>query len=1088
MKLLLVMKLSAIFLLAATLQVSARSYSQKVSISGKDLSLSRVFELIKQQTGYAFVADQSVLAHAPAVTLNVKEAPLEEVLKTCLRNQALTYTITDNIIVIARSTSNKAADALNSYYVPPAAEQLTGTVEDEAGQPLAGVAVLLKAVKKTVQTDAQGRFVFANIAPGQYTLLFTNIGYADQQLTITLQAGMPPVRVILAPSVNKLDETVVKGYYQTSRKLNTGNVATVKSDDIARQPVGDPLAALQGRVAGLFVNASNGLPGAGFTVRLRGQNSLVNGNDPLYIIDGVPYTSDPLDQFTSANGKQSPLSLINPADIERMDILKDADATAIYGSRGANGVILITTRKGKAGKTQFNFNVYTGGSKVVHMLPMLNTTEYLQMRKEAFANDGITPNADNAPDLFTWSNQQSTDWQKYMFGHTGKVTQATASISGGSAQTHFMFSTTYRKENTVLAGDAGYQRGSAHLNIEHNSNDNRFNITASVNFTTDKNNSLSADITQFYDLSPNYPLYDSTGNYYWFKTTAQNPAAYLERKSISRTTNLLASSTIRYTLLPGLNLKTSLGYNQANSDVVQTYPDISLNPVTSTGSFSYFGNTTLRSYTIEPQVDYNIVAGPGKLQLLAGATWQQSVREGRNLLGENFPSDKLLEDIASAGSITNRNPGVYQFYRYTAGYGRANYNIQDKYIINATFRRDGSTRFGSGRRFGNFGALGAAWIFTNESFFPSNSIVSFGKLRASYGSSGNDQMGGYYDYLDSWSPVSYPYDGVSGLTPSRIANPYFSWERNKKLELALETGFFKDRILLNINYYRNISDNQILDYALSPQAGRPSVTVNFPATVLNTGLELELNTTNIQRKNFTWKTSVNFTLPSNKLQRYDDIANSSYNNVYVVGKSLTIVKGYQFTGVNPSTGVAEFQDVTGDNRVSEYDDYVVMGKTMPDYYGGLQNSFTYKNLQLDFLVQLVHQEGPTVHYSRLASPIGIMVNQDKDALRRWQKAGDITDIPRASLTAGNAAYDAYSNYYRLSTAAWGDASYIRLKNVSLRYDLSSYVKKWKLSGLSVYVLAQNLFTITSYDGFDPETQGRVLPPLKTITAGLQLSF
>lgn len=1087
-KLLLIMKLTTVLLLVATLQVSARSYSQKVSISGKDLSIGRVFELIKQQTGYAFVADQQAIAKVPAITLHVKDASLEEVLNQCLKNQPFSYSISDKIIVISGSRTVAANEAaVNTYYAPPPAQPLiSGIVTDENGQPVVAASVRIPQLNKGVQTDGEGRFRIEGVAPGKYTLVVSSLGFAIKELTVQVAADKAAtVTVKLQSEVNKLDETVVRGYYETSRRLNTGNVSTVKAEDIARQPVGDPMAALQGRVTGLMISASNGLPASSFNITIRGRSSVANANEPLYVIDGVPYISESMSQFNSANGAQSPFSMINPNDIERIDILKDADATSIYGSRGANGVILITTKKGKAGKTKFDFNAYTGNSKVVNKLDMLNTEQYLQMREEAFRNDKVTPNQNNAPDLLLWDKSKSTDWQDYMIGHTAHMTNVNASVSGGSQQTRFVLSGTYRRETTVLRNDEGYNRGAVHFNIDHSSLDNKFNIVASVNYSADKNNSLATDLTTFYDLAPNYPLYDENGAFYWFNNE-QNPEAYLNRKSNSRTNNLIANTTIRYTLLPGLNLKTRLGYNQSSMKQVQLYPDKVFNPVTSTGSMTYFGNSELQSHIIEPQVDYSTKLGLGKFQVLAGATWQQSLKEGRFLMAEGFSSDELMEDINSATSITPRST-LYRWYRYTSVFGRANYNIADKYLVNATFRRDGSTRFGEGKRFGNFGSIGAAWIFSNESFIPTGNFLSFGKLRASYGSSGNDNLADY-GYLDGWSSVSFPYDGVSGISPSRIANPNYSWEQNTKLEFGVELGFLKDRIFLAANYYRNVSDNQLVDYALSPQVGRPSVTANFPATVLNTGLELELNSTNVQQKDFSWKSSLNFTLPTNKLTAFPGIENSSYNNTYIVGKSLTIVQGYQFTGIDPLTGVPAFLDRDGDHTVSEYNDFVVLGKTMPSYYGGFQNSFTYKNFQLDFLLQFVKQEGPGVNYGYMSNPLGVMKNKDITALDRWTKEGDQTNVPRASLTSGNAAYDAYRNYYRLSSAVWENASFVRLKNVFLSYDLTSLVQQWKIQKLAVYMQGQNLLTFTDYKGMDPETQGTVLPPLKTFTAGLQLTF
>ncbi len=1081
------MRLTAFFLLIACLHVSAKGLSQElITLSENNTPLDRLFREIRRQTSYQFLYTDRQLKEAKKVTIRVKNASLKEVLDQCFKDQPFSYEIKDRTIIISsrssRPVNGQPVTLLLTDTIPTIG--VTGKVTNEKGEPLEGITVRIKGFGNGAISNEQGTF-YLNRVNANATLIFSGVSIVTYTMALN---GSRYLTVPLKTRASSLDETVVIGYGATTKRFNTGDVSTVKAEDIARQPVLDPLAALQGRVAGMFITASNGLPGSSFSVTIRGKNSIDHGSDPLYIIDGVPFFSQSLDQFTSANGMQSPLSLINPEDIERIDILKDADATSIYGSRAANGVVLITTKKGKAGKTSFNFNVYTGGSKVVNTLDMLNTDQYLQMRRDAFAHDaqdGVTPTTDNAPDLLLWDPKQNINWQKYLVGHTAKVTQASGSVSGGNEHTKFLLSATYRDETTVLANDIGYKRGAVHLNVDHSSVDEKFNINTSVSFTTDKNNSLATDITQFYNLAPNYPIYDSTGALYWFNFM-QNPQAYLYRRSDSRNTNLLANTVLRYTILPGLNLKASLGYNQSNMDQVQAYPNKVFDPVTSTGSMSYFGHSDVHSYTIEPQVDYTKQLGDGKLALLAGGTWQQSLRQGSNLVASGYSSDELLEDIYSAASVVAQ-PSTYDFYRYTSFFGRANYNLSDKYILNASFRRDGSTRFGPGRRFGNFGAVGAAWIFSKESFIPSGSVFSYGKLRGSYGTSGNDQIQDY-GYLDSWSSTSYPYDGVSGLSPARIANPLYSWEVNRKLEFGLELGFFKDRILLNTSFYRNISDNQLIQIPLSPQAGRGEYEGNFPATVLNRGWEFELNTRNIEGRDFSWRTSLNLTIAMNRLQKFPNIENSAYNNTLVVGKSLSIVKGYQFTGVDPATGVPGFLDVNKDGAIAEFDDYVILGKTTPDYYGGLSNSLSYRKWTLDFLFQFVKQEGPGVNYGYGSSSYGTTDNKDLSALHRWQQPGDHTNIPAASFTSGDPVYDGYQDSYRFSSAVWGDASYIRLKNVALAFDLSSYVKKWKLTGVSVYALAQNLLTITSYKGFDPETQGTVLPPLKTITGGIKLSF
>ncbi|WP_276482776.1 TonB-dependent receptor [Paraflavitalea pollutisoli] len=1075
---LLVMKLTMLLLTVAMLQVSAKGVSQTVTFTAKNAPIERAFTAIKKQTGYVVFYDYKLVEGLQPINVQAINLPLTSFLAEILKGRSLDFAIEGKTIIISRETAAKTTQQTVTAMAAPLPQTVNGTVTDDTGTPLPGVSITLKGTTNGTSTDAQGRFTL-QAEPGQ-VLVISAVSFETQEVKV---GTTNQLNIQLKPGSNSLDESVVIGYGTAIRRSNTGSVSTVRSRDIAAQPVTDPLAALQGRVPGFFVSSSNGLPGSSFKVMLRGVNSISGGNEPLYIIDGVPYFSEPLNEFTTANGNQSPLASINPADIDRIDVLKDADATAIYGSRGANGVILITTKKGKAGTTRFNFNAYSGGSQVVNKLKMLSTPEYIKMRKEAYANDGVAYNETNAPDLTVWDQNKTTDWVDYLMGGTSSVTDVQGSVSGGNAQTRFLLSGAFRRETTVYPNDLAWKRGGVHLNVDHTSLDGKFNIAASVNYSNTSDKTMASDLATMHNLAPNYPLYDANGKYYWFQNE-QNPAAYELRRSHNRTNNLVASSNIRYTILKGLDAKLNLGYTNTTLDQLQVFPDATFNPVTTAGSMTYFGNASNRSYSVEPQVDYQLVIGQGKLSAMAGATWQEFLREGESLIGEKFPSDALLEDQKSAGSLRPRT-STYRFYRYNSFFGRLNYNWDETYILNATFRRDGSTRFGPGNRFGNFGAVGAAWVFTNEKFIPANNFLSFGKLRASYGTTGNDLIGDYA-YLDTWSPVNFNYDGILGLNVTRQANDYYRWEENRKLEAGLELGFAKNRVLLNANFYRNISGNQLVDFPLSPQTGFSSYVTNLPAKVLNSGIEIDLTSTNIQNKDFRWKSSFNITFNKNELLEFPELETTGYKELYQVGKSLTIVRGYQSAGVDQQTGKAIFVDVDGNpSALSEYSDYVILGKTMPDFYGGFQNSISYKGFELDFLFQFVQQEGPSINYGYLSTAYGIIRNKDeKSGMKRWQKPGDLVPVPRATTTAGNVLYD----QYRLSSAVWGDASYIRLKNVSLRYDLSKYVKRYKISNLSVYITGQNLLTITNYEGFDPETQGLVMPPLRTLTAGLQFSF
>ncbi|HEX2845842.1 MAG TPA: TonB-dependent receptor [Chitinophagaceae bacterium] len=1088
------MKLTIFLLFALLLKAEAKGFAQNITLSEKNASLESVFKKITRQTGYIFWYENKLVRDAKKVTIEIRNGSLDDVLKSCLNNQDLDYAIVGNTVVI------KEKNAPDPNIARPPTVDVHGTVTDASGKPLFAVSVTVKNSTKGTNTNDQGEYQIRGINEND-VLVFSSIGYESLELPVN---GRTVVNAQLTVAVNSLDEAVVIAYGKTSKRLNTGSVASVTSQAIEDQPVADPLSALQGRVAGLNIVSTSGLPGSNLQVRLRGENSLNNGSDPLYIIDGVPFISTPLNQFNGANGSQNPMASINPNDIERIDILKDADATAIYGSRAANGVILISTKRGRSGKAVTDFNIYSGVSMVTRKVNMLSTSEYLAMRREAFTADGATPTATSAPDLLTWDQNAHNDWQDMLIGHTANVTQAQASISGGNETTRFLFSSTYRNESTVLPIDLGYKRGSAHLSLDHSSVDRKFNITASINYSADKNDVIATDITQYYKLAPNMPVYNDDGSYYWFGTSLQNPMAFLHRSYETKTNNLIANSVIRYTILPGLNIRTNLGYTNTNFKQTLTLPEISFNPDTYSGSSAQYGFSDISSYIVEPQADYSVKLGNSNLQVLAGASWQQNIGEGHYLTGSGYSSDVLLQNMKDASELIVQNYN-YSKYRYQSVFGRATYNWRQKYLLNATFRRDGSSRFGPDKRFGNFGSVGAAWIFSSEDFI-SNALpfLSFGKLRGSYGSTGNDQIGDYA-YLDSWSSVNFPYGGSSGLYPTRLANTEYSWETNRKLEAALELGFLKNAILFNASYYNNRSGNQLIQYSLSSQSGFDSYIANLPAKIENSGWEFEINTVNVKKKNFSWTTSANLSIVSNKLLEYPGLAESVDASRYVIGKSIRIIKGYQFTGVNSQTGIAEFLDVDKDNAISEDGDFVILGNTLPKYYGGLQNSITYKGWQLDFLFQFVKQEGPTIDYGAQAAIYGTLANQTTKLEDRWKQPGDITTVPRPSATASNAAYLALNNQYRYSSAVWGDASFIRLKNISLKYDLSRFTRSWKIQSSSVYFQAQNLFTITNYDGFDPETKGfdrttvsevlpfgtirpAVVPTLSTFTLGLRFSL
>ncbi|EEI92769.1 TonB-linked outer membrane protein, SusC/RagA family [Sphingobacterium spiritivorum ATCC 33300] len=1056
----------------------------KASLPSETLKLKDALRQLEKQTKIRFTYMSSDI-NQKTVRTNGKSSNLADILHDLLQNTDLQYQVINQTVIIKKE--NSTVNNIEKYTGNSRQQPIKGYVFDEKGNKLAGVTVRLKGTNLVTSTNGNGYFELSGANTSQPVLIISYIGYQllEQAYTPTSAEG---TELRLQPDLGNLDEVTVIGYGTTSKRVSTGSTAGISSDVIQRAPVNNPLEALQGRIAGLEVNSSNGLPGASFNVRLRGINSLnENANAPLYIIDGVPYFSESLNVFTGDNGSQSPLAAINPADIERIDVLKDADATAIYGSRGANGVILITTKKGSSGKTQVSFNAYTGAGKVSNNLEMLSTAEYLELRREAFANSGGTPDPET-PDLFKWSQTEDQNWQKLLMGNTGKLTEANFSASGGSELTTFLISGTFRNETTVQPGDNGYKKGAGMLSINHRSSNNKFSISATANYTGDMNDALATDISQYFNLSPNLPIYDEVGDYYWYGNI-QNPYAFLDRKSESRNKALLSSGTIRYSPLKGLNLSATIGYNHTALDQLQMYPKRSFNPQNSTVSMSYFGNSSISSYSIEPQASYVYHLGKGTFDVLAGTTWQQSVRDGQFLQAEDFTSDSQLDNINAAVTIRPRKFN-YSKYRYQAAFARATYNYDNRYILNVTFRRDGSSRFGPDKRVGNFGSVGAAWVFTEENWLKEAvPFLNFGKLRGSYGSTGNDQIGDY-GFMDSWSYLSYPYGGVAGLYPTRVANPTYSWERNRKLEGGLELAFWNSRLTLNINHYYNKSDNQLINSTLSPQTGFSGYTANMPGIVENKGWEFEVGSTNYRTDDFEWKTNANLTISRNKLVAYPGLIGSGEEGRFAIGQPLDIVFGFQFTGVDPQTGLAQFADLNGDGKVdNNLGDQYVMGTHLPKFFGGLSNSFRYKNLDVSFLLQFVKQEGEMLNFGYMSpASLGSLANFDKSALRRWRNQGDVTDIPRAAALATDDGYKSYNTFYRHSDAQWGDASFIRLKNVMVSYDFTSLLSALKTQRISLYAQGQNLFTITGYDGFDPETRGYVVPPLKYYTLGIRFTY
>lgn len=1088
-----VAKMLPVLLIAVCSQIAIKGYSQRISMSVKDAPLERVFKLIEQQTDFRFVYSQEAMSLAKRVSIEVKNESLDNVLSAVFVDQPLAFSFKEKYIVIKVAEKK---EAIVSF------KDIRGKVTNENSEPLAGVTVTANKSNKATSTNEQGEFYLKGIVENDI-LIITSVGYYKKETPINTQTYFA---IQLTTAVESLDETVVMAYGKTSRRLNTGNISKVSAEELGKQPVPNPLLALQGRVPGLNITQSSGLNGAAVKVQLRGQNSILQGSEPLYIVDGIPYTAGNirLNQITNATDEigMSPFNIIDMESIESIEILKDADATAIYGSRGANGVILITTKKGIAGKSKFTANINTGFSKVTRTIDMLNTPQYIQMRHEAFANDGLTPSADPfdpgyAPDIMLWDTTRYTDLKKLLIGGTAQATNAQVSFTGGSINTQFLLAAGYQRQTTVFPTKLGDTKISVHFNLNHLSDNRRLAIKLNGNYVSDENKLNVIDLTSFINLPPNIKLYKEDGSVNWDEGNVlfndvifrQNPIAALKTTYNGKFKNLISNLQVDYKIVSGLNGKINLGYNILQGNEKSSEPTTSIDPNSGNFPAANFANRTQISWIAEPQLEFVKSGKLGTVTTLIGSTLQENRIDGISVQAFNYSSDLLLGSISGAGTVRTTNS--FNQYRYTAFFGRLTYNFKDRYILNISGRRDGSSRFGPDKRFSNFGAVGGAWIFSNEKLFQNGiPFISFGKVRASFGVTGNDQIGDY-KYLDTWTAAANTYQGVPITNPSALFNPDFSWEKNKKLEFALDFGIFKDRVILSGSYYRNRSSNQLISYTLPIQTGFNSVLKNLNALLQNKGTELQMTTRNIVSENFSWTTSLNFTSNRNKLLTFPGLSTSSYSNTYFLGESVSTRKLYKYLGVDASTGLYKFEDIDR-NASLDKTDQIKYVNTDPQFYGGISNSLRYKQLSITIFFEFKKQKGYDYlsNNSSIFTPGYGLVNHPVVILNRWQKPGDEVSIQKFTASSSSDAFNNMNSYIPLSDANISDASFIRCKNISASYELPPKITNSIGAGkYMIYMYAQNLFTITKYKGADPETQNMfVLPPLKTIVMGIQITF
>jgi TonB-linked SusC/RagA family outer membrane protein len=1113
-KTLLVMKLTSILILGACLQISAHVHSQTVSFSGKDVPLEKVFAAVEKQTGYVFFFDEAILKDARPVTIRAENDPLSLFLSRVLSGQPLKFSFQNKTIIISRREIIPAPALPDTIPRPSAAQTLLGVVMDMNTAPLAGASVTVEATGKSTITDGRGAFTIPAPA-AKSKILISYVGYQTRE--VILSAGQQQLFIQLAVAVNVLDEEVVQAYGKTSQRLSVANITRISGEEIQKQPVMNPLLALNGRMPGVSITPVNGYISAPVKVEVRGRNTVNPAlvADPLYVIDGVPLTI--LDVNVSFNASsykngstgffqaglmsntqgQSPLFSVNPADIESISVLKDAAATAIYGSRGANGVILITTKRTKPGKTRLDINVQQSISTVPRHWDMPNTSEYLQMRREALKNDGLPVNIANIPEL-AWDTTQNTDWQKEFWG-VAKSTDASISLSGGDRNTSFNLGAGYNESQDITTLNGTNQRINISTNLTHRSSDQKLtvNLRALYTYTYVKAISSPTAIT----APPNAPrIFNEKGDLNYAAWTAAGigdrfPFSGVLVPSGNSTNFINAGLRINYNLIKGLNLSINAGYSNAQSATTTFNPMAAQNPAFTRTGLASFGNSTINNLNIEPEVNYTSYIGSGRLELLAGGTYQNSTSKGATIVGSGYTNDALLQSISNAAFIASASQQAAQ-KKYASIHGRINYNWLNKYILEFTGNRDGSSNFGPGRQFGNFWSVGGAWIASEEAWAKRllPSWWSFFKLNASYGVTGLDG-GGAYQYLSQWkvpslSGAAPAYNGIVPMTPYNPVNQDYQWQETKKINADLSLGFLDDKITLTLSWYRNRCNNQLTNIPTPVYTGFSSIWGNSPANVENSGWEGSINAKLITTKDFSWTLGFNIGINRNKLLSYPNFEFSSYYLSQKIGVSLNTIYLFHHLGINPQTGARSYEDYNHDGVVSQApgtppatgmdDKYVALDVT-PRYVGGFSHQFSYKRFMLSLFCTFKKQMAQ-LPYTGVAGGMGNIPQDIFDS--HWQQPGDQTIYPRFTTST------LLSNTrFAQSDGSYTDASFVRLSNLSFTYSLPEKVcKKLHMQGLSFSLNTSNLFIITGYPGIDPDVTYGSLPQPRTIAGKISFNF
>lgn len=969
---------------------------------------------------------------------------------------------------------------------------LSGKVTDMGGLPIPGANIIVKGTTISAQTGFDGDFVI-NAKRGQI-LIVSFVGMK----TIEVPAS-PSMVIKLGDSSNQLETVVVVGYGTQSKKKLTDNIARVTAKDIQQIPVSNVQNALVGKLAGVQITQTNGKVDGGINIRVRGAASISAGTQPLYVLDGIPLvTTD-----ESSNGAPTnPLLTLSPNEIESIDVLKDASSAAIYGARGANGVVLITTKRGKEGKGTFSINLSQGVSQATHKRKWLNADQYIELFTEASINGlGDAVEAEDTFDFLAqgtdWRNREvNTDWQDTAF-QDGFNTDADFSVSGGDAKTKYFLSGAYNNTTGIIINNA-LERITARTNVSHKISD-RFTAGMNLSFSRSEIDRIQDDNSfttplQAVAQSPLSParLADGTANP---NTLYANYLLAMDNtfwKTIMRRVTGKVYGELK--IIPSLKANSDFSYDLLSQTEDAWYGKNS--PFMATDGEAYATSVNNETYIYSNYLTFDKTFGEKhNINAVAGMEFNKFNRRFQSVTSIYFPNDSF--QTVDGGAEVNAGSGNQTDYTFVSQFGRLTYSYDNKYILKASIRRDGSSRFGKNERFGSFPAFSAGWIISEESFLKDNATVTFLKLKGSWGKLGNAELG---NFASRQLYGSNPYNLKSGLSFSQAGNDNLTWEKSTQIDFGVEFGLL-NRISVEADYYKKNTNGLLFRVPLSISSGASTINQNI-GEVQSSGVEFTLNTKNIDSDNLKWNTSFNITTNESKVvsmpnNNKDIVTTFTINRV---GENISSFYLVEYAGVDSANGDALFVKNTpntdGSLDKSTTNDYseakrVVSGNPFPTLMAGLTNTMNYKGIDFSFTFQ--GEWGASIYNSAgkyQSVSADYFDNQTTDQLKRWQKPGDITNVPQARLYGSNGTGE--------STRFLDKTDFVRLRNLTIGYSLSgNAIKELGMSSVRLYATGVNLLTFTNYNGYDPEARrddtgiGEEFystPPARTIALGVNINF